>query len=183
MDEKSVSSRRMKDFDFHFLAAALMVVIAAFLRLVPHPANFTPIGAMALFGGVHLMRRRWGLLLPLCALFLSDVVIGFHSQVFAVYASTLLVVLIGRSLGRLPSVGRITLGALTGSMVFFAITNFCVWMIDGLYPMTFEGLTMCYLAAIPFLKNEVMGTLFFSGVIFGAWEVVRRQIPTMEQAK
>ena len=161
------------------LAILTAIVVAAVLRLVPHPPNFTPIGAMALFSGAYLTRRGLAFAVPLAAMLLSDAVLGFHSGMPFVYGSVALIVAIGwLALKRVSSL-RIAGAALVSSLLFFVVTNFGTWAVSGMYPMTLAGLAACYLAAIPFFQNTVVGDLFYSGVLFGGFALLERAIPAI----
>jgi hypothetical protein len=151
-----------------FLLAVLLIVFAALSRFVPHPANFTPIAAMALFGGV-CFGRRYALIIPLAAMVVSDYFIGFHNTIPYVYGSFILAGLIGIWLQKHKSIGWIVGGTLTSSVLFFVVTNFGVWATGG-YPPTFGGLVECYVAAIPFFRNTVLGDLTYVAVLFGLYE-------------
>jgi hypothetical protein len=151
-----------------FLLAVLLVVFAALSRFLPHPDNFTPIAAMALFGGVYF-GRRYAFIVPLAAMVVSDYFIGFHNTILYVYGSFILVGLIGIWLQKHKSVGWIFGATLTGSVLFFVVTNFGVW-VTGAYPQTFNGLVECYVAAIPFFRNTVLGDLLYVAVLFGLYE-------------
>jgi hypothetical protein len=163
------------------LAILTAVVAAAALRLVPHPPNFTPIGAMALFSGAYLTRRGLAFAVPLAAMLLSDAVLGFHSGMPFVYGSVALIVLIGwLGLKRVSSL-RVVGAALVSSGLFFVVTNFGTWAVSGMYPLTPAGLTACYVAAIPFFQNTVVGDLFYSGVLFGGFALLERAIPAIRE--
>ncbi len=151
-----------------FLIAFLLVVFAAFSRLIPHPPNFAPIAAMALFGGVYF-DRRFSILVPLAAMLVSDFLIGFHSTMPFVYGSFILTGLIGIWLKKHKRVQWIAGASLTSSLFFFVITNFGVWL-NGGYPLNFTGLIECYVAAIPFFRTTLVGDLFFVAVLFGLYE-------------
>ena len=155
------------------------VLLAAVSRLLPHPPNVAPIMAMALFGGAYLANRRLAFLLPLAAMLLSDLVIGLHSQLLAVYAAFALIVLIGRGLQQSRTFARIAGSTLLGSVLFFVITNFGVWAVDQLYPKTWEGLAACYVAAIPFFRNALTGDVLYSALLFGGFELLARRIPAL----
>ncbi|WP_413294608.1 DUF6580 family putative transport protein [Bdellovibrio sp. HCB185ZH] len=153
----------------------VMVLAAAFSRMIPHPWNFTAVGAMALFGGAYFSDKRLSMALPLAALMLSDLFLGgFHSTTFFVYAAFALIVMMGWYLTEKKSVPRIGGLALVASSVFFLISNFGVWIMDGMYAPTFQGLVQCYVAAIPFFGYQVAGDLFFSAVMFGGYELVKK---------
>jgi hypothetical protein len=117
----------------HARLAALFsaIVAAAALRLVPHPPNFSPIDAMALFSGAYLGRRWVAFAAPLAALFLSDLVLGFYHGMATVYATVALIVAIGWSLSSRRSPLRIAGAAVAGSVTFFLITNFGMWLFSG----------------------------------------------------
>lgn len=170
-----------KQFNAGFLLASGMIMLAAAMRLLPHLPNFTPIAAMALFGGAYFAKKQWAFLIPMAALFLSDLIIGFHSTMWAVYVSFALVVGIGMFLQRKISVRNVILAAISSSVLFFVISNFGVW-ISGFcgYPMTFAGLMTCYEMAIPFFRNEILGTLVYSTVMFGSFEWIKAKYPKFQ---
>src|SRR5712664_4405198 len=134
---------------YRTLLALALVVLAAALRIAPHPWNFTPVGAMALFAGALLRDRRLAFLFPLLALFAGDLFIGFHKLMFVVYASFLLNVAIGLWLRDRRTIARITLATLLGAIQFFIVTNFAVWALGNFYPRTVAGLATCYVAGVP----------------------------------
>ena len=152
-----------------------LIIFAALSRLVPHPYNFTPIGALGLFAGTYLsMRRFW--LVPIFALLVSDVIIGFYHPVTmaGVYISFILCAVIGRSiLFQKRSLLRLAGTSLSASCLFFILSNFGDWL-SGInhYPMTFNGLAECYVMAIPFFGNTVVGDLFYVTILFGIYEAV-----------
>ena len=162
------------------LAILLAILSAGALRLVPHPPNFTPIGAMALFSGAYLGRR--GLIAfaaPLGAMLLSDTMIGFHSGLLFVYASIAAIVVIGWLALQRRSPLRIGAAAVAGSVLFFIVTNFGTWAVSGMYPLTASGLAACYVAAIPFFQNTLAGDLFYSGLLFGGFALLERAVPAL----
>ena len=156
-----------------------MIFAAAASRLFPHPPNFTSVTAIALFGGAMLGDWRLAFLVPLSALFLSDLVLGFHSQMGLVYACFALVVCMGLWL-RGRSAWLAIIGAtLASSLLFFVVVDFGVWLFDGMYPRTLEGLLACYTAALPFLRNGIEGDLFYALVLFGGFALVEHQFPSL----
>ena len=162
------------------LALLFVILVAAALRLVPHPPNFTPIGAMALFSGAYLGRRgAIAFAAPLGALFLSDLVLGFYRGMPTVYFSMALVVIIGWLSLRRVSPIRVGAAAIAGSLLFFSITNFGMWLFSGFYPRTLAGLEACYIAAIPFFQNTIAGDLFYSAILFGGFALLERLIPRL----
>ncbi len=161
-----------------------MILAAAAARVIPHPPNFTPIGAMALFAGATLRDRRLAVLLPLAAMFVSDLLLGSHSTFLFVYGSYALIALLGQTLQRhRRSALRIGGASLAASLLFFTITNFGSWISYDWYPHTLGGLVACYVAAIPFLGdtqattfflNTAVGDLFFSAALFGGLVFVEK---------
>jgi hypothetical protein len=150
-----------------------MVGVAAAARLIPHPWNFTPIVALALYAGARSPKLRSGVGITLAAFLLSDAVLGFHKGMWFVYAAALIPVLLGSLLRRHESLGTIAAAGLVSNLSFFAITNFMVWT-GSMYPHTMAGLSACFTAAIPFYGNQVMGDALFITALFGLDPLVRR---------
>lgn len=154
------------------ILAALMILAAAFSRLLPHPVNFAPIAAMALAGGVYL-DKRFSMIVPIIALLISDWVLGFYPILFFVYGSVAVIGLVGLWLRShkkpLPVFGA----SLFSSVLFFLVTNFGAWVVGPeTYPKNWAGLMECYAAGIPFFRNTVFGDLFYVAVLFGMFELL-----------
>ena len=149
------------------------IILGVLSRLVPHPANFAPIAALALFGGANL-RRRDAIIVPLVSLLISDFFIsGFYGPtMFYVYGSFILIGLIGLWLRTHKNLGAIISSSLISSLLFFLITNFGVWT-GGWYPHTLAGLTETYTAAIPFFRNTILGDIFYTTLFFGGFELAK----------
>jgi len=165
-------------------AVLLLAIVfsAAALRLLPHPFNFTPIGALALFAGAHFNDKRWAFIAPLVAMLLSDILIGFHGQMPVVYAAFAVIVCMGFALRDKKTALRVTGASLAAATFFFIVSNFAVWVFDGLYPMTLAGLATCYIAAIPFFQNWLVGTVFYAAVLFGGFAIIEKKLPTQVTA-
>lgn len=155
----------------------LMILGAALSRLIPHPWNFTAIGAMALFGGASIKSKFQSLLIPVAALFLSDLILGFHSTMFFVYLPVAVTVILGWTLQESKNRGQLITASLFTSALFFAISNLGVWLTSGLYASNWQGFVDCYVAALPFLDRQVLGDLFFTGVLFGSFEFIKKVAP------
>jgi len=165
------------------VALLTAIVVAAALRLVPHPPNFTPIGAMALFSGAYLGRKALAFAAPLGALLLSDLVLGFYHGQATVYFSVALIVMLGMvALSRVSPL-RVAGAAILSSILFFVITNFGMWLFSGIYPRTMLGLEACYVAAIPFFQNTVAGDLFYATLLFGGFRVAELLVPTLAKGR
>jgi hypothetical protein len=158
-----------------------LILATAALRLLPHPWNFTPIGAMALFAGTQFRDRRIALAIPLAALWLSDAWLGFHRLMPFVYASMGVNVLLGmwnqRHPGHLQTIGA----SILGSLQFFLITNFSVWTVLDSYPRTISGLMECYIAGLPFLRNAMAGDLFYTTLLFSTLALAERWNHTLRE--
>lgn len=190
---------------FHprFFTLALMVFAAAAMRLLPHWPNFTPVGAMALFAGAYFASRRAALAVPLVAMFISDVALtaspGFASahsllhffdsaatrygwrsfeSMLPVYGCFIATVGIGLLLRRRTLLVA-PLASLAASTLFFLVTNFAVWSGSSMYSQDLTGLANCYVAGLPFFQNAVLGDLFYTGVLFGAFELAQRRLPAL----
>ena len=153
--------------------AIFFVIFGAALRFAPHLPNFTPIAAMALFGGVYL-NKKYALILPLAVMAISDYFIGFYDikLMAGVYLGLVLVGLIGLLVKNKKNLFTVFGGSVLGSVLFFLITNFSVWAFYGWYPHTLSGLYQCFLAAIPFFRNTLLGDLFYVAVLFGIYELI-----------
>lgn len=152
----------------------IFIVAAAFLRILPHAPNFAPIGAMALFSGSYLDKRT-AFIVPLSAMVLSDLFIGFDSIIsrLTVYGAFISVTLIGFWLRSHKNPTNIILCSVLASVTFFVITNFGVWLTGTLYPRTLSGLVDCFILAIPFFRNTLAGDLVYTGLFFGGFELIR----------
>ena len=162
-----------------FATLAGMIFLAAASRLIPHPPNFTPLAAMALFGGAYLSDKRLAFGLPLAALLLSDAVLGFYHDMIWVYGSFALIVCLGLQLQSRRRLLPIAGAALAGSVLFFVITNFGVWASGGLYPRTLAGLAEGYVAAIPFFEKTIAGDLVYTALLFGGFAIVEKKFPAL----
>ncbi len=172
------------------LLLAAMIALAALSRLLPHPPNFSPVEAMALFGGAYFASRAWALVVPLVAMALSDIALGlmfggsYMSYVasigfWSVYACIALSAVIGFGLRGKVNGANVLGYSLAGSILFFAVTNFTAWFGSPLYPQTGSGLVAAYVAGIPFFQWTVLGTLFYSALLFGGFALLRRQVPSL----
>src|SRR5947209_4952859 len=164
--------------------AFTLTVVAALLRLVPHPPNFAPVGSVALFGGARL--RGWqAYVVPLAVMLMTDPIRSRLEGGYAAYSWVTLVIygafVINVILGRIflrnsASPWKIACVALAGSTQFYLITNYPSWFSsDSLYPHTWNGLMECYIAALPFFGRTVVADLFYCGVLFGAYALLSRR--------
>ena len=185
-----------KIFTPRFIFVTTAILIAAFSRMIPHMQNFSPLGAIALFGAAHLTKKWQAFLIPIVATFLSDIFInnviyaqynphfvwfyeGFYWQYGSYLIITLAAIIIFNSKVTLP---RFLIGTLSSTAIFFFITNAGCFVGNPAYPQNFGGLMSCYAAGIPFLKGTFLGDLCYSGVLFGSFYLAQRRIPVLVKA-
>lgn len=170
-----------------------LILIAALTRLIPHPPNFSPVEAVALFGGAYFASRWFAVAVPLIAMFMSDLLLGLvnggiYFEYFAsahflgVYACIALSAVLGFGLRGRVSGPRVLGYSLLGSAIFFIVTNFAVWLtatpLTG-HPACVAGLSTCYVAALPFFQWTLLGTLFYSALLFGGFALLRARLPQL----
>jgi len=172
------------------LLLAGMIALAALSRLLPHPQNFSPVEAIGLFGGAFFARRGLALAVPLLAMFASDLILGvaaggiYWSYVaslsfWSVYACIALCTVLGFALRGRTGGARVLGASLAGSVLFFLVTNFFVWYGGTMYPQTGAGLVAAYVAGLPFFQNTLLGTLFYSALLFGGFALLRARVPAL----
>ena len=149
------------------LIIAIIMLAAVLTRLVPHLPNFTPVTAIALFGGLYISNKILAYALPLTIMFISDIFLGFSSITLFVYSGFMLVTLIG-TLRKKSNILTIFMGSLS----FFIVTNFGVWLLG--YPKTWTGLVECYTLALPFFRNSLLGDFFYSGVMIIGFNFIQK---------
>jgi hypothetical protein len=160
-----------------------MILAASFTRLIPHPPNFTAIGAIALFGGAYFSDKKFAFIVPMAAMLLSDMIIGFHNGMLSVYLSFAIIVGIGILLSRNIKFKNVVAASLLSSVIFFVLTNFQMWVQSPLYAKNLSGLIACYVAAIPFFHHTVLGDLIFVGILFGLFAVIQSKFPALAKVK
>lgn len=178
---------------------AIVVGIAIATRLIPHYPNFTAIGAAALFSGAFFSRRI-AFLVPVLALFISDLFLNnliyekvlpggsgefviLNTTTLWTYGALLLIVWMGSAFAKSRKIAPVAATSVAGSVAFFVISNFAVWMHSAMYPKTVEGLAAAYAAGIPFFGNMVAGDLFYVAILFGGLEVARSFAPGFAREK
>ena len=157
-----------------FAIAIIFILVGVSLRLLPHAPNFAPIAAIALFGGVYLSRKT-ALILPIAVLMISDIFIGSYGiKLMAfVYASFLICVLLGFWLKKHKKWQTVLGSSILSGIIFFILTNFAVWIFTPWYAKTISGIVQCYVMALPFFRNTLLGNIFYVGAFFGSYEIVR----------
>ncbi|MBT3456993.1 MAG: hypothetical protein HOF63_00585 [Thiotrichales bacterium] len=165
----------------YLVILAVLIALGVAGRLLPHPPNFTPMAAIALFAGFIFVKRYMAIIAVIVTMLLCDY-FAFGSlsaswfaskSMFVVYLALLFPIIFKNFLQKKLGVLRVTGAALASSSVFFIATNFAVWAFSPMYAKTFEGLVLCYTMAIPFFQNTIAGDLIWSGAIFGAYLALR----------
>jgi hypothetical protein len=146
--------------------AIILILSLAFIRLLPHAPNFSPIIAISIYAGIKFNNKYLALVVPIFSMVVSDYFIGFHSSMLAVYFCIILNVFIGIFFSRNFTLIRYIYLSFLGACIFFIITNFSVWLLSNMYPASIEGLASCYILALPFFQNTLVSTLFFGCIIF-----------------
>lgn len=178
---------KLKSISPRFIFVSSAILLAAASRLFPHIPNFTPIAAMALFGGVYFTDKRLAFVIPMLAMFLSDTAMelltgqGFHNTMIYVYLGFALTSFIGLRIRNNVSVLSVASGSIISSVLFFVITNFGVWAQSG-FQLGAAGLGTTYVMGIPFFAPTLLGDLFFSGILFGAFYVAQLKLPKLVKA-
>ncbi len=167
------------------ITICILIAVAALSRLLPHLPNFSPIAAIALFGGAFFSNRILAFVAPFAALIISDLFLDKYpmTEMLPVYGSFALVVMLGFNLQNNKSVMRIAGLSLTSSVLFYLITNLVFIYPEGsinmMYPHTFAGMMESYTMAIPFFQNTLMGDLFYSATLFGAYYLISINLPKL----
>lgn len=153
----------------------ILIILGIIYRLIQHHPNFSPLAAIALFSGFYF-KKAWTAFIPLVILFITDYFIGFYEIkiMVSVYISFAIIAFIGIIVAKNKSALKILFGSITGSVLFFLITNFAVWYFSRWYSHDFQGLINSYTMAIPFFRNTIVGDLFFTILIFGSYEFALR---------
>lgn len=172
-----------------------LLLLAAISRMIPHPYNFAPIGAMSLFGAAYFSNKKLAFALPMLAFFVSDLLVNniLYAEYYTsfvlispgfywTYGAMLAIVLAGILILKKINFKRVIGGALSASVLFFIISNFGVWLTSPMYDLSFQGLIACYAMAIPFFHMTVLGDLFYCGALFGLFEFAKYKVPELRLA-
>ena len=185
---------RSKNITPQFLFLSITILLAAISRILPHPPNFTPIGAIALFGGACFAEKKYAFIIPLLAMLISDCIYvpyssstGFHNTMLYVYASFILITCIGIYIRANAKAGNIVVASVISSLLFFVITNFGVWAAGG-FQLGAAGLLNTYIIAIPFYNHSITGSffantlagdLFYCSILFGSYYFAKSKFPVL----
>jgi hypothetical protein len=175
-----------------FSVLTALILLCAFSRIIPHMPNFSPLGAIGLFGAAYFTKKWQAFFIPITATWLSDLFINnviyaqyypkftwFYQGFYWQYGSYLLITLAGIFILKKITPQRVIAGALASTTIFFLVSNFGCWIGSTTYSQNFTGLLTCYAAGIPFLKGTLLGDLFYSGVLFGTFSLALKQFPVL----
>ncbi len=176
----------------HFVVITAILLMLALSRLLPHPFNFSPVAALALFGGAKYSNRFAAYLIPIAAVWISDLFlnfafygrfVAFYDGALVTYAAFAMIVLLGSKALKKFSAMNLLFTSLSASLLFFLVSNFGVWAFSGMYPLNTAGITACYAAAVPFFRNTLAGDLVYSFAVFYAFEWARLRFPLLNTAR
>ena len=167
---------------YKIVALLVVMVIAMLSKIFITFSNFSPIGAVVLLGAAYFARTNTALLVPLglmwlVDLYLNNVVYAEYFDSFqllgvpAVYISLALIILIARYMLKRVNLLNVVGASLMGAVIFYLITNFGSWLADPIYPKNLGGLMQSYQAGIPFFRGTILGNLFFTTLLFFAFEM------------
>lgn len=181
--------------NLRFSVLTALILICAFSRIIPHMPNFSPLGAIGLFGAAYFTKKWQAFLIPIAAtwfsdLFINNIIYGqyyteftwFYEGFYWQYGSYLIITLVSVFILNKINTKRMVLGALTSTAIFFLISNFGCWIGSKTYPQNISGLITCYAAGIPFLKGTLLGDLFYSGILFGTFALAQYKFPVLRLA-
>ena len=184
----------MKKINLKFITLSLILLIAVASRIIPHPSNFAPMGAMALFGATYFDRKYFGILLPVLATWISDLFINnivyseyyptftwFYEGFYWQYITYIIIGLAGILILKKVTLPRLLIGSLASSLIFFLITNLACWYNNPMYSQDVTGVFHCYIMGLPFLRGTLMGDLFYSTVLFTSFILIQYQVPKLKK--
>ena len=163
---KAQNSLPVSNYKYEIVVGLLLVALLVFSRLTAHLWNLTAVGGVALFAGAFFSKKSYAFLVVFTGLFISDLFLGFHDQMMAVYFSYALMSALGFLLTLKSSRGPIFLLSVTGSVLFFLITNFSVWYGGFMYPPTANGLMQSYIMGLPFFRNQFAADIVSALILF-----------------
>jgi len=157
------------------LLITIFILIGVCTRIIPHPPNFTAVGAVALFGGACFIDKKLSFLIPISIMLISDLILGY-SVTISVYIGFIIMVLLGFRLSKQRTIPRIINTSIMASFIFFIITNLSVFLTSTLYSKNIIGLIECYTLAIPFFMNSLIANILYSVLIFYTFSIVKNKL-------
>lgn len=184
---------KITKINIRFSVIFAIILLAAFSRVIPHMPNFSPLGAISLFGAAYFSKKWQAIAIPLMATWLSDLFINnviygqyypefiwFYKGFYWQYLSYVLIVLFGLFSLKKRSIVKVVSASLASTIIFFTISNFGVWASSNMYVNNLQGLINCYIAGIPFIKGTFLGDLFYTSTLFGAFSWMQSNITVLQ---
>ena len=184
----------MKKLNLQTGILSIIILLAAFTRIMPHPPNFSPMAAIGLFGAAHFAKKWQAFFIPLLGIWLSDLVINnfiyissdknivwFYNGFYWQYISYIIIIFIGLFIfNKGVSLSKTFGGIVASSGIFFLVSNFGVWAGSGMYPKNIAGLISCYIAGIPFMNNTIISDFLFTTVLFGSYYLLQSEYSSLK---
>ena len=184
----------MKKLNLQTGVLSIIILLAAFTRIMPHPPNFSPMAAIGLFGAAHFAKKWQAFFIPLIGIWISDLVINnyvysssssnfvwFYSGFYWQYISYILIIFTGLFIfNRGISLTKTAGGMISSSGIFFLVSNFGVWAGGTMYPKNFSGLITCYAAGVPFIHNTIISDVLFTTVLFGTYYLLQVEYSSLK---
>jgi hypothetical protein len=194
MNEMNNTNERKIDLKFAVITG--LILLAAFSRIVPHIYNFSPLGAIGMFGAAWFTKKWQALVIPLAATFISDLFINnviyaqynltftwFYEGAYWQYITYIFIITAGLLIFKNKvTAPKVLAGAVASSAIFFLMSNFGSWIVMSIYPKNFTGLMASYTAGIPFIGGTILGDLFYSAVMFGSYALISKKVPALRFA-
>jgi len=166
----------------NFIFPIALIVLAVLSRFISIAPNFSPIISLALFSGACISNRKLAYVVPIAAMLISDAFLGFHYDMFAVYASFALIIYLGSKTKKI-NVKSVLTNSIVGAVLFFIVTNFSVWITSEMYSHDLNGLINCYEMAIPFFRNTFSSAILYSAAMFGTYELSIKYLPSLSVSR
>ena len=184
----------MKKLNLQTGVLSIIILLAAFTRIIPQPPNFSPMAAIGLFGAAHFAKKWQAFFIPLIGIWISDLVINnyvysssssnfvwFYSGFYWQYISYILIIFTGLFIfNRGISLTKTAGGMISSSGIFFLVSNFGVWAGGTMYPKNFGGLITCYAAGVPFIHNTIISDVLFTTVLFGTYYLLQVEYSSLK---
>ena len=184
----------MKKLNLQTGVLSIIILLAAFTRIMPHPPNFSRMAAIGIFGAAHFAKKWQAFFIPLIGIWVSDLVINnyvysssssnfvwFYSGFYWQYISYILIIFTGLFIfNRGISLTKTAGGMISSSGIFFLVSNFGVWAGGTMYPKNFSGLITCYAAGVPFIHNTIISDVLFTTVLFGTYYLLQVEYSSLK---
>jgi hypothetical protein len=175
---------RLTNFNSRFFFVVSIILLAAASRLIVHVPNFTPVAAIALFGGAYLQNRFFSFFIPMAALLLSDLFLPYYDyslNMLPVYGSYIFIIGAGIFISKRINILSVLSASLFGSAVFFLVTNFAYFYAPTMYPHNLTGVVASYTAGLPFFRPTLISDLCFNIVLFGGFYLAQLKFPKLSK--